>query len=57
MSIVTIFSVVIEVIEELEIEKQPIKKNKMRIGDRESNKEKIEDWRNKINKCVKTESF
>lgn len=43
MSIVTIFSVVIEVIEELEIEKQPIKKNKMRIGVRESNKEKIED--------------
>jgi hypothetical protein len=38
MSIMSIFSVEIEVIEELEIEKQPIKKNKMRIGDRESNK-------------------
>lgn len=38
MSIVTIFSVGIEVIEELEIEKQPIEKNKMKIGDRESNK-------------------
>ena len=57
MSIMSIFSVGIEVIKELEIEKQLIKKNKMRVGVRESNKEKIEDWRNKINKCVKIESF
>lgn len=39
MSIVTIFSVEIDVIKELEIKKQLIKKNKMGIGDRESNKE------------------
>ena len=39
MSIVTIFLVEIDVIEELEIEKQPIKKNKIWIGGRESNKE------------------
>lgn len=50
MSIVTIFSVEIDVIEELEIKKQLIKKNKMRIGGRASKKEEIEDVKNKINK-------
>lgn len=43
MTIMSIFSVEIDVIEELEIEKQPIKKNKMVIGGKESNKEKIGD--------------
>ena len=50
MTIMSIFSVEIDVIEEVEIEKETTKKNKMKIGGRESKKEKIEDVKNKINK-------